>query len=229
MMGRTMDGSEAGRAEELTALKVKAIRAPGFHAVGGVPGLYLQVTEGTGRSWVYRYKLGARRRDMGLGPADVIGLADARRRANEARRMVLDGIDPVETRKAKRNAAKITAAKAMTFKQCAEGYIAAHQAGWKNPVHAKQWPSTLGKYVYPVFGDLPVPAIDIGLVMRALEPIWTEKPETASRVRGRIESILDYATARGWREGENPARWRGHLENLLPKKAKVRRVEHHAA
>src|SRR5215213_3272516 len=113
MMGRTMDGSEAGRAEELTALKVKAIRAPGFHAVGGVPGLYLQVTEGTGRSWVYRYKLGARRRDMGLGPADAIGLADARRRATEARRMVLDGIDPVETRKAKRNAAKITAAKAM--------------------------------------------------------------------------------------------------------------------
>jgi hypothetical protein len=117
----------------------------------------------------------------------------------------------------------------MTFQACAEAYIAAHRAGWKNAKHAAQWPSTLATYVYPIFGALPVAAIDTGLVMKALEPIWTEKPETASRVRGRIESVLDWAAAREYRQGENPARWRGHLENLLPKKTKVRRVEHHAA
>ena len=217
------------RAEELTALKVKAIKAPGLHAMGGVPGLYLQVTEGTGRSWVYRYKLG--------GDGGTWGLARPMRSAWRMRGSELPKragscstgsirsrrARPSETRRRSR------AAKAMTFRQCAEAYIAAHQAGWKNPVHAKQWPSTLGTYVYPVFGDLPVHAVDVGLVMKALEPIWTEKPETASRVRGRIECVLDWATARGYRQGENPARWRGHLENLLPKKTKVRRVEHHAA
>src|SRR5262249_26279470 len=119
--------------------------------------------------------------------------------------------------------------KAMTFKECAERYIASHKPGWRNPKHAKQWPSTLEAYVYPVFGQLPVQAIDVGLVMKAVEPIWTTKPETAGRVRGRIESVLDWAAARGYRQGENPARWRGHLENLLPKKSKVRRVQHHAA
>ena len=115
--------------------------------------------------------------------------------------------------------AKLDAAKAMTFEACAERYIAAHKAGWRNPKHAAQWPATLGTYVYPVFGALPVQAIDVGLVMKAIEPIWATKPETASRVRGRIESVLDWATARGYRQGENPARWRGHLENLLPKKS----------
>jgi integrase len=117
----------------------------------------------------------------------------------------------------------------MTFKACAEAYMAAHQAGWRNPKHRAQWTATLNTYVYSHFGDLPVQAVDVGLVMKAVEPIWTEKPETASRVRGRIEAVLDWATARGYRKGENPARWRGHLENLLPARSKVRRVEHHAA
>ena len=117
----------------------------------------------------------------------------------------------------------------MTFRACAEAYINAHRSGWRNPKHAAQWPATLDAYAYPHSGSLPVQAIDVGLVMKAIEPIWTEKPETASRVRGRIERILDWATARGYRQGENPARWRGHLENLLPARSKVRRVEHHAA
>jgi len=117
----------------------------------------------------------------------------------------------------------------MTFRQCGEAYIAAHRAGWRNPKHAAQWPSTLQTYVYAVMGELPVQVVDVGLVMKAVEPLWSAKPETASRVRGRIESILDWATARGYRTGDNPARWRGHLENLLPQKSKVRRVEHHAA
>ena len=200
----------------LTARQVAAMTAPGLHAAGAAPGLYLQVTPGSGRSWVFRYQLAGKRRDMGIGPLDAIGLAEARQRATDARRMVLAGTDPIEARRIERAAVALSAAKAMTFKQCAAAYIAAHQAGWKNPVHAKQWPSTLETYVYPVFGDLPVQAVDVGLVMKAIEPIWSTKPETASRVRGRIESILDWATARGYRQGENPARWRGHLENLLP-------------
>ena len=124
---------------------------------------------------------------------------------------------------------KIADTKALTFKQCAEAYILAHRAGWRNPKHAKQWSSTLEAYAHPVFGSLPAQAVDVGMVMKAIEPIWTTKPESASRVRGRIESVLDWATARGHRSGENPARWRGHIENLLPRKSKVRRVEHHAA
>lgn len=117
----------------------------------------------------------------------------------------------------------------MTFEMCAERYIAAHKAGWRSPKSLAAWEGTLGTYVYPVFGDLPVQVIDTALVMKAIEPVWATKPETASRVRGRIESILDWATARAYRAGENPARWRGHLEKLLPTKTKVRRVEHHAA
>jgi hypothetical protein len=134
--------------------------------------------------------------------------------------MALAGTDPIEARRIEKVAAALSATKGMTFKQCAEVYIAAHRAGWKNPVHAKQWPSTLETHVYPVVGSLPVEQVDVGLVMKVIEPIWSTKPQTASRVRGRIESILDWATARNYRQGENPARWRGHLENLLPKKTR---------
>jgi integrase len=212
----------------LTARQVSTNKEPGLLADGG--GLYLQTSAGGARSWIYRYKLaGRRRRDMGLGSASTISLAKAREKAREARDLVAQGIDPIEERQAKRAAKAVADAKAMTFRQCAEKYIAAHQAGWRNRVHARQWPSTLETYVYPVFGSLPVQAVDVGLVMKAIEPIWNAKPETASRVRGRIESVLDWATVRKYRQGENPARWRGHLESLLPGKSKVRRVEHHAA
>jgi integrase len=166
---------------------------------------------------------------MGLGPYPEISLAEAREQAAAQRKLRLDGTDPIAVRQAGRQQAKLNSAKLMTFRACAEAYIAAHRAGWKNPKHAAQWPATLSAYAYPVFGDLQVQVVDVGLVMKAVEPIWTTKPETASRVRGRIESVLDWATARGYRQGGNPARWRGHLENLLPKKTKVRRVEHHAA
>jgi integrase len=165
----------------------------------------------------------------GLGPYPDIPLAKARDRATECRRLRLKGTDPIAARKGGRMAAELDAAKEMTFKACAERYIASHRAGWRNPKHAAQWPATQGTYVYPVFGGLPVAAVDVGQVMKAIEPIWIRKPETASRVHGRIESILDWATARGYRKGENPAWWRRHLENLLPARRKVRRVEHHAA
>jgi integrase len=227
----------AGRGRSrLTAVQIRAAK-PGLskscrpyaklYADGG--GLYLRADPSGAKSWVFRYAIAGRQRDFGLGSAADFSLAEARDRALAARKLVADGQDPIEAKETKRRAAAVADATAMTFQACAEAYIKAHQAGWRNPKHAAQWPSTLSTYVYPIFDALPVAAIDIGLVMKALEPIWVEKPETASRVRGRIESILDWATTRGYRKGENPARWRGHLENLLPKKTKVRRVEHHAA
>ncbi len=217
----------AARKSGLTARLVETIRRPGLFGDGG--GLYLRVTPTGGKFWVYRYMLGGRRRDMGLGAVALFPLAEARRRAIDARRLCADKIDPIEARQGTRQADAVASAKSPTFQDCAERYIEAHKAGWSNPKHAAQWPITLGAYVYPVLGSLPVQAVDVGLVMKAVEPIWAEKPETATRVRGRIESVLDWATARGYRTGENPARWRGHLENLLPSRSKVRRVEHHAA
>jgi integrase len=225
-MGRTME--QAGRkTARLSALAVSRINEPGMHADG--VGLYLLVGPNGAKSWIYRYRAAGKLHDKGLGPLHTVTLAEARAKALDCRKMQLDGIDPIEAGKAKRQRTQLDAAKAMTFEQCAERYIASHKAGWRNLKHAAQWPSTLGAYAYPVFGALPVHAIDVGLVMKAIEPIWTVKPETASRVRGRIESVLDWATTRGYRQGENPARWRGHLENLLPRRSKVRRVEHHPA
>jgi integrase len=212
---------------KLTALAVNQAKRRGYYGDGG--GLFLQVSPSGAKSWVFRFKEAGKLREMGLGPTHTVSLAEARQKALECRKARLDGRDPIEARRAERMQVKLDAARAMTFAACAERYIASHKAGWRNPKHAAQWPATLGTYVYPVFGSLPVQAVDVGLVMKAIEPIWTEKPETASRVRGRIEAVLDWATARGYRQGENPARWRGHLENLLPKRSKVRRVEHHAA
>src|ERR1700737_617757 len=166
---------------------------------------------------------------MGLGPVHAIPLAEARKRAAECRRMRVDGIDPIEARTSHRGWKKLEAAKAITFDACAAAYIAAHEASWRNAKHREQWRNTLGSYAGPVFGSLPVQSIDVGLVMRALEPIWHTKPETASRLRGRIEAVLDWATVRGHRKGENPARWRGHLDKLLPARSKVHKVKHHPA
>jgi integrase len=219
------------RSGKLTAVKVAALaraKKPGFFGDGG--SLYLQISRyGGSASWVFRYRVGGRLRDHGLGSLDTWSLAEARERARKCRQLRGEGRDPIEERRAERENAKLAAAKVMTFQACAERYIATHKAGWKNPKHAAQWPATLGAYVYPVFGELSVQAVDVGLVLKVLEPIWTEKPETAGRVRGRIESVLDWASARGYRQGENPARWRGHLDKLLPRKSKVSRVEHHAA
>jgi integrase len=214
--------------ERLTALKVERLaeKPPGMHADGS--GLYLQVTD-NGASWIYRYMLGGRSREMGLGPLALYGLGDARAKALDARRLRHEGIDPIEARKAARTQLRLDAAKAITFKECAEAYIKAHRAGWQNGKHAGQWESTLETYAYPAIGALPVQAIDTALVLKVLEPIWTTKPETATRVRGRVESILDWAKARDYRTGENPARWRGHLDKLLPARSKVRKVKHHAA
>lgn len=211
----------------LNAAEVQRKAEPGMYPDGR--GLYLRIGPTGAKSWIYRYKVAGAERHMGLGPLPTVSLADARSRAEEHRRARIDGGDPLQDRRAGREKARLAAAKVMTFEQCAEQYIASHKPGWRNAKHGDQWAATLKNYVYPIFGTLPVQAIDVGLVTKAIEPIWTEKPETASRVRGRIESVLDWATARGYRQGDNPARWRGHLENLLPARSKVRRVEHHAA
>ncbi len=192
-------------------------------------GLYLQVTGAGAKSWIYRFMLRGKAREMGLGPLSVVSLLEARARAGECRRLRHEGIDPIEAKRAARAEAALDAARALTFKDAAKACVAAHRAGWRNAKHAAQWESTLATYAEPVFGTGSVQAIDTALVMKALEPIWTAKPETASRLRGRIERVLDWAKARGFRNGENPARWRGHLDKLLPPRSKVRAVEHYAA
>ena len=212
---------------KLTALGVAKLKTPGMYGDGG--GLWLQVSGKGGKSWVFRYTLKGKSREMGLGPVSTFTLAEARDKALTCRKLCYEGIDPIEIRRGQRQDAAVEAAKAITFRTCAEGYIEAHKAGWRNDKHAAQWSATLATYAFPVFGDLPVQAVDTGLVLKALEVIWNTKPETATRVRGRIESVLDWAATRDYRRGENPARWKGHLQNLLPKRSKVRKVEHHAA
>ena len=166
---------------------------------------------------------------MGLGPCALVTLAEARAKAVEARNALLEGYDPLEAKAARRANARLEAAKGMTFNDCAERMMSSHEAAWKNPKHEQQWRNTLATYGYPAFGDLPVGSVDTGLVLKRIEPIWTTKPETAGRVRGRIEAVLDWAKARGYRDGENPARWRGHLDKLLPNRRKVRSVRNHPA
>src|SRR6266481_8090862 len=217
----------ARRLNRLTAVEVRSIGQKGMFHDGG--GLYLQVSAGGAKSWIYRFTLDGRAREMGLGPVHAIPLAEARKRAAECRRMRVDGVDPIEARSAHRGWKRLEAGKAMTFDACAAAYIAAHDAGWRNAKHRDQWRNTLTSYAGAVFGCLPVQSIDVGLVMKALEPIWHTKPETASRLRGRIEAVLDWATVRSYRNGENPARWRGHLDKLLPARSKVHKVKHHPA
>jgi integrase len=212
---------------KLSAVAVRNKSAPGLYADGG--GLYLQVTEAGAKTWIYRFMLNGRRRDMGLGAVHTVTLAEAREEARRCRQLARDGVDPIDNRKAARLSALAKAATTMTFKQCAEAYIRAYEAGWRNPKHAAQWTSTLEHYAHPVMGELSVATVDTGLVMKVLEPIWSTKTETASRVRGRIEAILDWAIVRKYREGENPARWKGHLDHLLPARAKVQKAGHHAA
>ena len=211
----------------LDALTVKRLDKRGLHADGG--GLYLQISQFDTKAWIFRFTMSGRSRQMGLGPLHTVTLAEARQEAELCRKLVRSGIDPIEQRKLEKSKALVSAIKVMTFKECGERYLNAHDAAWTNFKHAAQWRSTLSTYVYPIFGDLPVQEVDTGLVLRVLEPIWSTKTETASRIRGRIESILDWASARGHRSGENPARWRGHLDKLMPAKTKVQKVKHHEA
>jgi integrase len=211
----------------LTARVVEQVKAPGYYGDGG--GLVLRVADSGSKVWLFRYKTHGRVREMGLGPIRDVSLAEAREGAREARRLRRTGIDPIDAKRQRQAAARLDAAKMITFSQCAAAYIENHRASWRNGKHAAQWEATLRTYAYPVFGHLPVAAVDTALVIKVLDPIWSEKPETASRLRGRIEAVLDFAKVRGYRDGENPARWKGHLREALPAINKVRKVKHHAA
>lgn len=215
--------------QKLSALQVDRAKNPGYFSDGG--GLYLQVSASGTKSWLFRFMLSGRAREMGLGPLHTVSLAEARLKAANCRKLLLEGIDPIDARNAERTARQLAASNTMTFDECAKAYITSHRVGWKNAKHTAQWENTLRDYVSPVFGSMPVAAIDTALVMRALERdnLWTAKAETASRLRGRIENILSWAAVRGYRSGDNPARWKGHLEELLPHKSKVARTEHHPA
>lgn len=214
---------------ELTVKEVERLREEGAYAVGGVPGLYLQIVGGS-RSWVYRFvSVSGSRRRMGLGPFPLIPLAKAREKAREARAMHFDGTDPIAERAAKSERVAAAQARALTFKKACEQFIASREGEWRNSKHRQQWENTLSMYAEPVLGSMDVAAIDQDHVLKVLEPIWRTKTETATRVRGRIELVLDWATARRHRQGENPARWRGHLDKLLPAPSKIRSVRHHPA
>lgn len=211
---------------KLTALAAKRTVTPGRYGDGD--GLWLQVRSAELRSWLFRFKLHGKAREMGLGTYANLSLAEAREAATACRRLVRDGIDPIERRRAARIEAAANA-NAHPFKDVAAQYIASHNAGWRNPKHGAQWTATLATYAYPIFGSSPVATVNTAAVLRCLEPIWQAKPETASRVRGRIQAVLDYAAAQGWRISDNPARWRGHLSNLLPAPRSIASVTHHAA
>lgn len=212
----------AGALHKLSPVGVSKLKETGFHNDGG--GLYLQVSPTLTKSWVFRYKLHGKSKWMGLGSLNAVSLADARKKAEDCRRLLADGADPMEAKNSRKAQERLKAATSMTFAECAKAYIEAHSAGWKNAKHASQWTNTIEAYAAPVIGPLAIQDVDTGLVLRILEPMWKEKTETASRLRGRLENILDWATVRGLRRGDNPARWRGHLEALLPAREKVRAV-----
>jgi len=209
---------------KLTIQQVKSTNRRGFYGDGD--GLYLKVTETGTKSWVFRFRVNGKLRDHGLGSVNTLSLAEARQAAQECRKLRLQGQDPIEEKRRQRVTAQLEAAKAVSFKACVESYVASHKSSWRNAKHQRQWSATLEKYAYPVFGDLPVGEIDMRLVQKVLKPIWYDKTETASRVRGRIETILNYATVQGLREGNNPAVWRGNLSVVLPAKNKITKVKH---
>jgi integrase len=227
--------------QQLVARFIETVKEPGLYLDGH--GLYLQVAESASKqrpkpkalakSWTFRYRspLGERPgklREIGLGSTRIVSLAEAREKAAECRKLLLDGIDPKAIKEQEKQRRALEEAKGITFGECAEKFIASHSASWKNEKHGDQWQSTIDTYCELLL-KVPVQKIDTALVVKCLEPIWTEKPETASRLRGRMERILDWARVREFRQGENPARWRGHLDKLLPRLEKSKRVQHHPA
>lgn len=216
-------------AKELGALAVSRLKEPGTYPVGKVAGLYLQVSSETARSWVLRVKVGEKRREIGLGAYPTVSLKEAHLKAAAEREKIKNGIDPVLARREAKSRIKAEQATEVTFADAARAYMATKLSEWKNPKHADQWKNTLETYAHPVIGRLHLRHIQREHVMQVLEPIWLEKNETASRLRGRIEAILNWGKVKGYRDGENPAAWRGNLENLLAKPSKVQKVRNHPA
>ena len=214
------------KAAELPPLSINRLKEPGLWAVGGVAGLYLHVNARGARSWILRVVVGDKRRDMGLGGYPDIGVADARQKAREARLKIEQGVDPILLRKQAKSELMALQATDKTFEQAAGEYIKIHADSWSNDKHRKQWESTLAAYAFPVVGKLSLRHIRQEHILKILEPIWTTKTETATRVRGRMESILDWAKVKGLRSGENPAAWKGHLDHMLPAPTRLKKIEH---
>lgn len=210
-------------------MAVSRLKDPGFYFVGGVSGLALQVLPSGGRSWILRARVGGKRRDMGLGGYPDVPLADAREAARKAREKIKNGVDPIDEARRARELLRLAHENAVPFSTAAEVYISMKTPEWGNAKHAQQWRSTLKAHAYPIIGDTLVRDIELRQVLAVLEPIWRTKTETATRLRARIEKILDWATTKGYRDGLNPARWRGHLDNLLPAPNKVAKERHHPA
>ena len=218
----------ARQADRLNALQVKNVEKPGYYCDGG--GLYLQVSKSGSKSWIMRYTLDGKPCEMGLGSFNAFNLAEARARAKAQRKLLTDGIDPLATKRSDQLARRMAEASIITFDKAAAAYIDSNSPAWRNAKHGDQWRNTIATYASPVIGKLPVSKIDTAHVLRILTPIWIEKTETATRLRGRIEKILDWAKAQGYRTGDNPAAWRGHLDaGLLAKPSKVADAGHHAA
>jgi len=215
--------------KEVSAIEVSRLERVGMNFVGVIPGLALLISPTGAKSWILRIRIAGKTRDMGLGGYPAVTLAGVRERARAIREKADMGIDPIEERRTARATMAASRAKAMTFDQCQEKYLEAHNDGWKSPKHRAQWKNTLDTYAGPFIGAIDVAMVDTGMVLKCLEPIWKEKTETATRLRGRIESVLDWATTRGYRQGENPARWKGHLDQQLVKPGKIKKVEHLAA
>ncbi|MGZ5813555.1 MAG: tyrosine-type recombinase/integrase, partial [Xanthobacteraceae bacterium] len=215
------------KSHQLTVKRVERLREPGRYADGN--GLYLQVLNPNNRSWIFRWERGGRERAMGLGPVHTYTLDEAREQARKARQLLRQGIDPLDARRDEQAARAEATKRRLTFREAAERYNDAHERKWSNPKHKAQFLGSLEAYAFPVPGDMAVAAIGTPDVLRALEPHWPHKTETMSRVRGRIERVLDWCTVRGYRSGDNPARWRGHLDQVLPARGEIAKVEHHPA
>jgi integrase len=212
---------------QLNDMEISRLKETGRHHAGA--GLYIQIAPTGSKSWIYRYMLDGKARQMGLGPYPEVRLAKARAQVAKYRTTKREGVDPIKARQDNLVQLRLQAARGMTFEQCATAYIEAHGAEWRNAKHREQWGSTLRTYAYPIIGVVPIQQVDIDLVLRVLQPIWATKTETARRLRSRIEAVIDSATAMGRRQGDNPARWRGHLQTLLAAPSRVRKVEHHPA
>lgn len=208
---------------------MRSLKLPGRYGDG--LGLWLQISKEGGKSWLFRYMLNGKARMMGLGRYPDFSLEEARQKATENRKLLKEGKDPIEERDAKFAIDRLARAKTLTFDQCADAYIEANRAGWKNEKHASQWENTLKAYASPIIGKLPVGSIDTGLVLKVLEndQLWTTKPETASRLRGRIEAVLAWATVRKYRSGDNPAQWKNNLDQVLPARSRIAKVQNHPA
>jgi integrase len=217
----------ARRTNRLTALEVAKLDKPGYYCDGD--GLYLQVSKSGSKSWIMRYTLACKPCEMGLGSLNAFTLAEARARAKTQRQLLTDGINPLETKRQELLARRLAEASVITFDKAASAFIEANRSAWRNAKLGDQWRNSLSTYASPVIGDLPVSKIETSHVLRVLSPIWSTKTETATRVRGRIEKILDWAKVQGYRSRDNPAAWRGHLSEALPKPSKVAKEEHHAA